>query len=88
MGSVLWRDSARCFHQSEGVTILPFDVPPCGSLLLYLGQGDCGDRGGTWRARRKEIAASGPVKVNRMEPNVLTVDYVDVTAGGETLKNV
>ncbi len=75
------------FTNQNGVTTLPFNVPPCGSLLLYLGKATAATSAlptGT----RKEIATKGPIQVNRMEPNVLTVDFVDVTAGGETLKNV
>ena len=29
-----------------------------------------------------------PVKISRLEPNVLTLDYVDVTAGGETKQDL
>lgn len=75
------------YTSQNGVTTLPFNVPPCGSLLLYLGKATAATST-TPAATRKEIAAKGPVKVNRLEPNVLTVDFVDVTAGGETLKNV
>ena len=36
-----------------------------------------------WPAERREsLAASGGVGIRRLEPNVLTLDYVDVTAGG------
>ena len=30
------------------------------------------------------LAATGPLRIARLEPNVLTLDYVDITAGGET----
>ncbi len=63
-----------------------FDLPPCGSLLLFLSQ----------KAVEAEfpheavatLAASGPVKTERLEPNILAVDYVDITAGGETKRDL
>jgi hypothetical protein len=33
------------------------------------------------------LPAIGPTVVRRLEPNVLTLDYVDITAGGETKTN-
>lgn len=64
-----------------------FQLPPCGSLLLLL----------TKKSRNpapskaeiaSEIPSKGPPTANRLEHNVLTLDYVDVTAGGETRKNI
>ena len=34
------------------------------------------------------LTATGPLEIKRLEPNVLTLDYVDITAGGETKKDV
>lgn len=62
-----------------------FDLPPCGSLILLLT--DKPAQRDAWPAERREtLAASGGVETRRIEPNVLTLDYVDVTAGGETRK--
>ena len=36
----------------------------------------------------KTIAASGPLHVRRLEPNVLKLDFVDITAGDESRQNV
>jgi len=68
----------------EGITT-GFEIPPCGSVLLFLSD-----------EPRKEtpvvpwtmayVPASTEMKTRRIEPNVLTLDYVDVTVGGETLK--
>jgi hypothetical protein len=35
-----------------------------------------------------EVAPHGPMQIGRIGPNVLTLDYVDITAGAETRKNV
>jgi hypothetical protein len=64
-----------------------FDLPPCGSLLLFLSQAPCPPA-----AVRNEqsfvMAPMGSVEVHRAEPNVLVLDYVDITAGGETRTNL
>ncbi|MBI5385474.1 MAG: hypothetical protein HZA90_12415 [Verrucomicrobia bacterium] len=63
-----------------------FTLPPSGSLLLFLS-----------RQATKPVATTQPfvadatkgstMEIRRLEPNVLTLDYVDVTAAGETRTN-
>jgi hypothetical protein len=63
---------------------LEYDLAPCGSLLLFLAN-----------ARGQPVAMPTPTttviqplgtpKLRPLEPNVLTLDFVAVTAGGETL---
>ncbi len=63
-----------------------FDLPPSGSLLLFLT--DKPAARDDWPAERLHtIAARGPTEVRRVEPNVLTLDYVDITTAGETRTN-
>ena len=64
-----------------------FELPLCGSLLLFIGK--------QTRSPVPEessapvvLTASGPTKISRAAPNVLVLDYVDITAGGETRTNV
>ena len=64
-----------------------FELPPCGSLLLFLPD--------TRRKPAPEETLSttrcrpaGSMTIRRAGPNVLTLDYVDVTAGGQTKQNV
>jgi hypothetical protein len=64
-----------------------FRLPPCGSLLLFLSK-DAREPAPPRTTRPTTIEPLGPPVVRRVEPNVLTLDYVDITAGGETLKNV
>lgn len=63
-----------------------FDLPPCGSLLLFLS-----DRPGKSAAKETPkttmIPAVAKPSIKRIAPNVLTLDYVDITAGGETKKD-
>lgn len=64
-----------------------FDLPPSGSLLLFLGKTRT-DAPQTVATRSETIHPEGPTVANRLEPNVLTLDYVDVRAGGESRTNV
>ena len=66
-----------------------FDLPPCGSLLLFLP--DLRAAPAHVMVPRETVTAlpaTGPITVRRLEPNVLRLDYMDVTAGGETRSNV
>jgi hypothetical protein len=70
---------------------LSFRLPPCGSLLLFLSR--AAGRAGAAAAPAAgvpvaRLAPAGPPAIRRIDPNVLTLDYFDVTAGGETKKNV
>ncbi len=63
-----------------------FDLPPSGSLLLFFNEETPAQA--PPRATVTTLAPEGPVTATRLEPNVLTLDYVTVTAGGETRTNV
>jgi hypothetical protein len=63
-----------------------FDLPPSGSLLLFLSQKPI--EAEFPHETVATLAPTGPVKISRLEPNVLTLDYVDITAGGETKSNL
>jgi hypothetical protein len=70
---------------SAGVVSAKFELPPSGSLLLFLGgkpvPGDFPHQTST------TIASVSPPEIRRLEPNVLTLDYVDVKGGGESRTN-
>jgi hypothetical protein len=60
-----------------------FELPPCGSLLLLLSR----ETRAAAPAKSKDmttIAPLAPPTAQRIGPNVLTIDYVDISAGGET----
>ncbi len=70
---------------------LAYRLPPCGSLLLFLSRSaPKADAASALSADAPatRIAPIGPLTVRPTEPNVLTLDYLDVTAGGQTKKNV
>jgi hypothetical protein len=64
-----------------------FILPPSGSLLLFLP-----DKPGQPAPVVNAVAVlrppEGPPVIHRVEPNVLTLDYVDITVGHETKRNV
>lgn len=75
------------FMKYEEGVVAEFKLAPCGSLLLFLSKEP--QEASTVRAENpKTIPAAGPLKLRRLEPNVLTLDYVDITANGQTKKNV
>jgi len=64
-----------------------YELPPCGSLLLFL-TNEPREPVSPAPPANSTIPPAGPVELRRLEPNVLTLDYVDVTAGGETKKDL
>jgi len=73
-------------NERQGIS-LSYYLPPCGSLLLFLSNKPlpaAKEPSGTWAT----IPPGSPPTVHRDEPNVLTLDYCDLTAGGQTNKNI
>ena len=81
------REEAYPSVRSDGMSSVRFDLPPSGSLLLVLS--NKASKRTPWSAETEvAMQAVGASAVHRMEPNVMTLDYVDVSAGGETRTNV
>ena len=70
-----------------GAIKFSFQLPPCGSLLLFLSEKPL-EPGRTVAGKTTAVPPSGTLEARRLEPNVLTLDYLDVTAGGETRKSL
>jgi len=75
------------FKKNKGGIKTDFKLPPCGSLLLFLSEKP-GRPAPQKSHKTTVIPALGKPTINRIAPNVLTLDYVDITAGGETRKNI
>ena len=69
------------------VVAVSFELPPCGSLLLFLSNVPLEPREAV-AEKVTEIKPAGEPQIRPVAPNVLVLDYVDITAGGETKKNV
>jgi hypothetical protein len=64
-----------------------FELPPRGSLLLFLSE-QRGQSGTPDLPRTTNIESTGRANIKRIDFNVLTVDYVDITAGGQKKENI
>ncbi len=74
---------------AQGSTVrAEFDLPPCGSLLLFFGPQPGTPASPQTKAHEELVPPTGPIQVRRLEPNVLTLDYVDISAGGESRKDL
>jgi len=73
------------FARLERAHSVKFDLPPSGSLLLWLGGKK--SKAEFPRESVSVIRPEGQPAIHRIQPNVLTLDYVDIAAGGETKTN-
>jgi hypothetical protein len=64
-----------------------FELPPCGSLVLFLSKKSHAPVTKPETTTRV-VASQDELEISPIEDNVLTLDYVDITAGGETRKNI
>jgi len=78
--------SAYPFRKTGSGVEASFELPPCGSQVLFLShkaQAPTSEKTQSARA----VEAQGDLQIAPLADNVLTLDYVDVTAGGQTKKN-
>jgi hypothetical protein len=75
------------FEKKSGRVSARFELPPSGSLLLFLPKKALEPIART-AAFARAIPPSDALQILRSEPNVLTLDHVDITAGGETKTNI
>lgn len=75
------------FEKAAGGITAQFQLPPSGSLLLFLSKKAAKPFA---PAREIELALqpANAFEIRRVDPNVLTLDHVDVSAGGETRTNI
>jgi len=72
------------FESIDGGVRAQIDLPPCGSLLLFLPKEKRDAVPASPEPAWTALPAPGEMTVERSSPNVLTLDYVDVRAGDET----
>lgn len=74
--------------ENEDNLTASFRIEPAGSLLLYAASGNKGGyEAKPLPAGSSAVAASGQTTVTRRQDNALTVDFCDLTVGGQTYKN-
>ncbi|MGB2861974.1 MAG: glycosyl hydrolase [Sedimentisphaerales bacterium] len=64
-----------------------FELAPCGSLMLFLSKKPNVPVAEP-KTTTRIVASQGKLEISSIEDNVLTLDYVDITSGGETKKNI
>jgi len=64
-----------------------FELPPCGSLVLFLSKKSHAPVAEP-KTTTKIVDSQGELEVSPIEDNVLTLDFVDITSGGDTKKNI
>ena len=75
------------FTRQRGAVMARFSLPPGGSLLLCVPTRRSRPAvAETWAA--EDVAAAAPTAVERVSPNVLTIDYCDLVLGGRTEKDL
>ncbi|MCP4611623.1 MAG: hypothetical protein GY845_23180 [Planctomycetes bacterium] len=75
------------FVAASGGIKAKFKLPPCGSLLLFLSK----QRGRPVTPnlpKTSKVQLAGKLNIKRVDLNVLTLDYVDIKAGGESKENL
>ena len=79
--------AAYPFESTERGIKATFSLPPSGSLLLFLSRKPIRPVPFTSEIVTV-IRSAAPPEIHALAPNVLTLDYVDVTAGGESRTNL
>jgi len=74
------------FEKTQSGCRVAFDLPPGGSRLLWLSKKAIQPLVKTAETAVRIPALAAP-QIRRVGPNVLVLDHLDVTAGGETLTN-
>ena len=71
-----------------GMVTLNFSIPPAGSLLLFIPSTESTEYPVMKSTATKSVInATSPVIIKRDSLNVLTIDFCDITIGGETAKD-
>ena len=75
------------FEKTDAGVKARFELPPCGSLVLFLSK-ESHVPVAEPKTTTMIVDSQGELEVSPIEDNVLTLDFVDITSGGETKKNI
>jgi len=79
--------AAYPFQRNDSGSECEFTLPPAGSLVLFLSARELPSvKRPQWT--ESAVAMDGGIEVRRLQPNVLTLDYMDVTVGEKTRPSV
>ncbi len=71
---------------ADGIN-LDFELAPCGSLLLFLSDKSA-PAAPQLTVESSKIRPEGELQIRRIAPNVLTLDYLDLSFGKETMQQI
>jgi hypothetical protein len=71
----------------EGVKV-DFAIPPAGSLLLFVSKAAGPDAPAPPDGKTEAELPAPPPAIRRVQPNVLKIDYLDLTLGGERSQGI
>ncbi len=80
--------SSYSVRKDGAVSHADFALPPCGSLLLFLSDQGAGSEKSGAPKSSPVIPSPDSLAIRRLDPNVLTLDYVDLEVGGQSHKNI
>jgi hypothetical protein len=85
-----WRAAAA--KETAPKVSIPFDLPPAGSLLLYVSQKGVATNQAVPSSPKRPVetpvAPAGPLTVRALSPNILKIDYLDLKLAGQEKKGV
>jgi len=79
--------SAYPFEKTAAGVKARFELPPCGSLVLFLSKKNHAPVAEP-KTTTMVVASQGELEIRPIEDNVLTLDFIDITSRGETKKNI
>jgi hypothetical protein len=79
--------SPYAYEKSERGVKAQFDLAPAGSILLFISNKPI-EPAQAKPAAETTIKSAGPMKIKRNAPNVLTLDYLDLTLGEKTTPKI
>ncbi|MBN1466477.1 hypothetical protein JXA02_11985 [candidate division KSB1 bacterium] len=71
----------------NGYVEISFDLPPAGSLLLYISDAEMPATTAPFKPQYK-VMATGPSTVERLSPNILTLDYINLTVDAQEYNGI
>ena len=75
-------------ERRENRLALSVELPPAGSLLLYAGEAAAASAPQVARGAEQTLAPATPLTVTRLAPNVIRLDYCDLTLAGQQYRGI
>ncbi|MBN1559529.1 hypothetical protein JW998_04725 [candidate division KSB1 bacterium] len=71
----------------DGCVDVSFDLPPAGSLLLYIGDEERSSAAPPAKPQLT-IVESGATTIERLSPNIITLDYINLVIGDQEYRGI